>query len=97
MNENLAILIEQRLQALAPLDLTIRDDSHRHAGHAGARDGGKHFIVAIVSNQFLGRSRVARHRMVYDVLGDLMPQRIHALALQTMTADEAASLLTQGK
>ena len=97
MSENLATLIEQRLQTLAPLDLTIQDDSHRHAGHAGARDGGKHFIVAIVSNQFLGRSRVARHRMVYDVLGDLMPHRIHALALQTMTAAEAASLLTQGK
>ena len=97
MSENLATLIEQRLQTLAPLDLTIQDDSHRHAGHAGARDGGKHFIVTIVSDQFLGCSRVARHRMVYDVLGDLMPHRIHALALQTMTATEAASLLTQGK
>ena len=61
------------------------------------RHGGKHFIVTIISDQFLGHSRVTRHRMVYDVLGDLMPQRIHALALQTMTADEAASLLTQGK
>ncbi|MFM7505102.1 MAG: BolA family protein [Rubrivivax sp.] len=70
-----------RLQAaLAPEQLEVQDDSHLHAGHAGAREG-RHFSVRIRSARFTGLSRVARHRLVYDALGPLANQGIHALAL----------------
>ncbi|MEY3296229.1 MAG: hypothetical protein RLZZ451_2277 [Pseudomonadota bacterium] len=70
-----------RLQAaLAPERLEVQDDSHLHAGHAGAREG-RHFSVRIRSARFAGLSRVARHRLVYDALGPLASQGIHALAL----------------
>lgn len=70
-----------RLQAaLVPEQLEVQDDSHRHAGHAGAREG-RHFSVRIRSARFAGLSRVARHRLVYDALGPLASQGIHALAL----------------
>lgn len=80
--------IESRLrEALEPLSLSVQDDSHLHAGHAGAREG-RHFSVRIVSARFHGLSRVARHRLVYDALAPLIPQGIHALALQTHAPDE---------
>ena len=66
--------------ALAPLTLEVQDDSHLHAGHAGAREG-RHFTVRIVSERFNGLSRLARHRLVYDSLHDLIPRGIHALAI----------------
>jgi BolA protein len=66
--------------ALAPESLAVVDDSHLHAGHAGAREG-RHFSVAITSPRFAGLSRVARHRLVYDALFTLMPRGIHALAI----------------
>ena len=66
--------------ALAPERLEVQDDSHLHAGHAGAREG-RHFSVRIRSARFAGLSRVARHRLVYDALGPLASQGIHALAL----------------
>jgi BolA protein len=66
--------------ALAPLTLEVQDDSHLHAGHAGAREG-RHFSVRIVSERFNGLSRLARHRLVYDSLNDLIPRGIHALAI----------------
>ena len=70
-----------RLQAaLAPERLEVQDDSLLHAGHAGAREG-RHFSVRIRSARFAGLSRVARHRLVYDALGPLAGQGIHALAL----------------
>jgi len=75
--------IRQRLvAALAPTVLEIVDDSHRHAGHAGARDGRGHFSVRIASPAFAGLSPVARHRAVYDALGDLMQTDIHALSIR---------------
>lgn len=75
--------IRQRLVAvLAPTTLEIVDDSHRHAGHAGARDGRGHFTVRIASPAFAGLSPVARHRAVYDALGDLMQTDIHALSIR---------------
>lgn len=77
-------------EALQPVSLAIQDDSHLHAGHAGAREG-RHFSVHIVSDRFHGLSRVARHRLVYDALRILIPQGIHALALQTQAPDEARS------
>jgi len=83
--------IEARLRAaLAPTRLQVQDDSHLHAGHAGAREGG-HFTVLITSARFSGLSRVARHRLVYDALGPLAAQRVHALAIQARAPEEAAA------
>ncbi|HEY6510632.1 MAG TPA: BolA family protein [Burkholderiaceae bacterium] len=80
--------IERELrEALAPSALSVSDDSHLHAGHAGAREG-RHFSVRITSARFMGLSRVARHRLVYDALHSLIPRGIHALAIQAHTPDE---------
>lgn len=67
--------------AFAPQALEIRDDSHRHAGHAGARDGRGHFHVRIVSDAFAGMAPLARHRAVYAALGALMQTDIHAVSI----------------
>lgn len=81
--------IEARLRAeLAPTMLVVRDDSAQHAGHAGAREGG-HFHVAVVSDRFTGLQRVARHRLVYHCLSDLMQRGIHALAIDARAPGEA--------
>jgi BolA protein len=77
--------------AFAPLALEVVDDSARHAGHAGARDGRGHFNVSIVSDAFAGQSPIARHRAVYAALGDLMTTDIHALSIRARTPGEAAS------
>lgn len=80
--------IEARLRAaLAPQLLEVLDDSHLHAGHAGAREG-RHFTVRITSPRFAGLSRVARHRLVYDSLGPLAQQGVHALAIVAQAPDE---------
>jgi BolA protein len=83
--------IERLLRAaLQPESLEVRDDSHLHAGHAGAREGG-HYTVRITAAAFAGHSRVARHRLVYDALGSAMRRGIHALAIEARTPDEALS------
>jgi BolA protein len=82
---DLVALIHERLQPLAPTSLQIDDDSHLHAGHAGAEGGASHFTVHIVAQSFIGLSLLARHRLVYDRLQDLMPYPIHALALDART------------
>ncbi|MCF7750774.1 BolA family transcriptional regulator [Bacillus subtilis subsp. subtilis] len=69
-------------QALDPLLLEVEDDSHRHAGHEGARDGRGHFNVHIVSAAFEGKLPIARHRAVYAALGTLMDTDIHALSIR---------------
>ena len=74
--------------ALCPDLLEIIDDSHRHAGHAGARGGQGHFTVEIVSAAFAGMAPIARHRAVYAALGDMMTTDIHALAIRARTPDE---------
>ena len=74
--------------ALAPDSLDVIDDSHRHAGHAGACDGRGHFKVNIVSRAFAGLAPLARHRKVYAALGPLMQSDIHALSIQARTPDE---------
>lgn len=74
--------------ALAPVELEVVDDSHKHAGHAGARDGRGHFSVAIVSRAFAGLAPLARHRKVYAALGSLMQSDIHALSIHARTPDE---------
>jgi BolA protein len=75
------------LAALQPVSLEVQDDSHLHAGHAGAREG-RHFSVTICSPRFTGVGRVGRHRLVYDALAVLMPQGIHALAIEARAPDE---------
>jgi BolA protein len=73
--------VESALRAaLQPTAIEVNDDSHLHAGHAGAREG-RHFSVRLTSARFTGLSRVARHRLVYDSLRSLMPAGIHALAI----------------
>jgi BolA protein len=74
--------------ALHPLHLAVQDDSHLHAGHAGAREG-RHFTVRITSPAFDGLSRVARHRLVYDAARTLIAEGIHALAIEARTPAEA--------
>jgi BolA protein len=89
---------EQRVEAiraalaagLAPQALAVRDDSHLHAGHEGAKDGRGHFSVDIVSEAFAGLGPVARHRAVYAAVGELMSTDIHALAIRARTPAEAA-------
>ena len=77
-----------RLAALNPTVLEIIDESHKHAGHAGARDGGGHYVLNIVSAQFSGKNTVARHRMIYSALGELMKREIHALTILARAPDE---------
>ncbi len=77
--------------ALHPTRLVIHDESHRHAGHAGARpEGETHFRIEIVSSAFTGESRVARQRRVYALLAEELSERVHALALTTRTPEEEA-------
>lgn len=73
--------------ALAPSALEVQDDSQQHAGHAGAREG-RHFSVRLTSERFNGLSRLARHRLVYDSLHDLIPRGIHALAIDARAPGE---------
>jgi len=75
-------------QNLAPVHLEVEDDSHRHAGHAGARDGRGHFNVHIVSEAFAGLRPLARHRAVYAALGAMMETDIHALSISAQTPSE---------
>jgi len=75
--------------ALRPTRLEIRDDSHRHAGHHGARpDGESHFHVEIVSAAFAGESRIARQRRVYAILPEELIGPVHALGMTTLTPEE---------
>jgi len=81
--------IEARLtEVLKPLDLAVGDDSHLHAGHAGAASGGGHYSVRIVSERFEGLRLVMRHRLVYDAVHDMMKAEIHALAITALAPSE---------
>jgi BolA protein len=71
-----------------PVELLVKDQSHLHAGHEGARDGKGHFDVTIVSDAFTGLNRLQRHRMVYDALSDLIETDIHALRIKALTLSE---------
>ena len=77
-------------EALAPLHLQVVDDSHKHAGHAGARGGQGHFSVDIVSAAFAGKLPLARHRLVHAALGEMLQTDIHALSIRARTPEEAA-------
>ena len=90
MSEATMHTIEERMRAdLAPAALDLFDESAMHAGHAGAASGGGHYRMRIVSLRFAGLSRIARHRLVYDSLSDLMRNAIHALTIEALTPDEA--------
>lgn len=86
--------IERKLgAAFKPTRLEVVDESHRHAGHAGARpEGENHFRIEIVSTAFAGLGRVARQRLVHEALAEELSGRVHALSLQIRTPEEAASL-----
>ncbi len=77
------------LQALEPSHLEITDESHRHAGHEGARDGRGHFALDIVSDAFAGLAPLARHRRVYQAMGEMMQTDIHALSIRARTPAES--------
>ncbi len=85
--ERMALIKERLDLALAPLSLDVQDDSAQHTGHPGAASGG-HYTVTIVSAIFIGKARVARHRLVYDALADAMQRGIHALAIVAYTPEE---------
>jgi BolA protein len=81
--------LRARLQQLDPQRIDIIDDSARHAGHEGAKSGGGHYQLTLVSERFRGLPRLARHRLVYDAAGDLMQREIHALTMVLQTPEEA--------
>jgi BolA protein len=84
-----AARIRERLAALEPVALELVDESSQHAGHAGARPGGNtHWRLTIVSPRFAGQPTLARHRMVYQALGELMQNPIHALAISARSPEE---------
>jgi BolA protein len=86
--ERVEMIRERLTEALQPAELDIQDDSAKHAGHEGAKGGGGHFNVRIISPAFGGKNLLERHRMVYDALGDAMQSEIHALSIQAKTPDE---------
>ena len=89
-NPRVSMIRERLTSALSPTALEIEDDSHRHAGHAGARDGRGHFNVTVVSGAFRDKKLIERHRMVYDALGEAMQTDIHALSIKAYSPEEAA-------
>lgn len=92
MNSDRVQRIRASLQsALAPAELDIIDDSHLHAGHAGARDGRGHFRVRVVSERFAGLSTLQRHKLVYASVGELMQTDIHALSITALTPADPQS------
>ncbi len=87
--ERLALFQATLQERLQPTQLAIDDESHLHAGHAGAAGGAGHFRIHITADQFSGLSRVARHRLVYDALKGFMPHEIHALAIHALAPNES--------
>lgn len=85
---DLMVEMKARLAALSPQHIEIIDESSLHAGHEGAKSGGGHYQLTLVSPVFSGLSSVARHRTVYQALGDLMGARIHALAITALAPEE---------
>lgn len=90
MTEARVAMIRQCLEReFSPAELEVIDDSHLHRGHPGARDGRGHFRVRIVSDRFHGMSRLARHRLVYSAVGELMQTDIHALNIEAVSENES--------
>ncbi len=91
MSGGVAATLESRLAPLAPVVLELADASAEHAGHAGAAGGGGHSSLLIVSEQFAGLTRLARHRAVLDRVADLIPHPVHALAIRAYSPEEFPS------
>jgi len=89
MPEGTVDRLRERLQSLRPDAVDIEDESALHAGHEGAKSGGGHYRLRLVSKRFAGLPRLARHRLVYDAAGDLMQREIHALTMILQTPEEA--------
>lgn len=85
---NAGAAIREKLAVLQPESLDVEDESRKHAGHEGARSGGGHYRLVIVSRRFSGLSIQSRHRMVYDALGPMMQREIHALAIKAYAPEE---------
>lgn len=81
--------VKQKLAELSPTKLELEDESALHAGHKG-NTGGGHFKLYIVSSQFCGKSQIIRHRLVYQALAGMIPNRIHALSIHAVATDEVA-------
>ena len=92
---NVSQVICERLAGLQPLRLEITDESARHAGHEGAKSGGGHYRMTIVSPQFDRLGTLARHRMIYAALGTLMKREIHALSITALSPGEISTDLTR--
>jgi len=85
---NIVQKMEERLALLQPESLEIADESSQHIGHEGARSGGGHYQLVIVSARFAGKPLHQRHRMIYEALGPMMKHEIHALAIRAYAPDE---------
>ena len=88
MSAETARIMRARLAALRPSVVEIEDESHRHAGHEGAKSGGGHYRLHIVSPDFSGKNTVERHRLVYDALAELMRRDVHALSIRAQAPEE---------
>ena len=82
------MIVSRLREHLSAESVEIEDQSHLHAGHAGAAGGGGHYQVTIVADCFKGLNTLARHRLVFDAVGDLMKKEIHALSIQAYSAEE---------
>jgi BolA protein len=88
MSDRISRIRSRLTETFSPLECQLEDESALHAGHAGAASGGGHFRLRIVSDKFENHGRIARHRLVYDCLGDMMQTEIHALAITALTPSE---------
>ena len=86
--ERIELMTSRLTDALTPVKLEIIDQSQAHVGHAGAASGAGHFAIVIVSDDFLGKTPVQRHQMVFQAVGDMMQSEIHALSIQAKTQEE---------
>jgi BolA protein len=93
MNQRVERITALLQAGLAPQECQVEDESALHAGHAGAASGGGHYRLRLVSSRFEGQPRIARHRLVYDALQDMMQSDIHALAITALTPAEAGAAL----
>ena len=88
-DDDLESVLRERLANLTPLRLELVDESAKHAGHEGAKSGGRHYRLLIISTEFSGKSILRRHRLIYDTLGELMRSKIHALSIQAFAPEES--------
>ena len=86
--ETIDLIVDRLRQKLSAESVEIEDQSHLHVGHAGAASGGGHYQVTVVASCFKGLNTLARHRLIYDALNNLMKKEIHALSIQAYSEDE---------